>query len=200
MAAADSIPERRLVADLPSVVSLAHGRGYGTSNPTSKTTQSSAKSDTGSVAYTQCDRSPSRTIAIIAKTPPATTVSRPARTRAAITCSRPIETSTTALSRMQSTVKANPSATSRSASLPSLLAARPSGLSIRRLIRVDRASWAKCGERPVADELSRGSVGAEIAPAEDGGDEAHPPRVSAAELRDDGEALVFGEEAVLGCE
>jgi hypothetical protein len=48
------------------------------------------------------------------------------------------------------------------------------------------------------DEPADVLVDEEIAPAEDAGDEAEPPRMAAPEVGGDGERLVTGQEAVDG--
>lgn len=52
-------------------------------------------------------------------------------------------------------------------------------------------------ERVGADELPRPHIIAQVTPTEDGAEEPQPVRVLAPELRDDGERLLLGEEALL---
>ena len=55
-------------------------------------------------------------------------------------------------------------------------------------------------ERSIVREVSHGSVGAEVTPPQDRGDDARPPGMSASKFDDDSEALVIGEETLLRCE
>ena len=53
-------------------------------------------------------------------------------------------------------------------------------------------------KRPGGDEVTDHGVRAQVAPAQDAADEPHTMRVPATEVDGDGQALVVGEEPVLG--